>query len=716
MSAEETGNSELWQLYISLAGYSPDVMEGFVIQFMDSSRSISEDEYLTSIYVDRAEEGFETNLALQMRRGGKVLCVAGERGGGKTSALLWVRRHLAVEAPELRYELIDMRRAYDALDLSLLGDGPVPHELLSTRIVRSFKMLVRDQLLSRLFPSLEEMKEVVAWALSGPPDSSNKFGREVISDLHSLFASAEAHAGWQTGQTREERRKVLLEVIRKDSVVYDRLRKSLMKKLGATHVVHAFVSLRNKYEKVLTVLDNIDRIPTDLQPHFLAACRDIQLSYEGVGSVVVAIRTENVRGVEFVAGDELFVDVIVPDGYKYGGLLLPSLEAQHAKQVLERREQFVAQILQEYDAEHKTQWHHAQQSNLHPYHSSIVSEFIEQRVHALTNDSCRTLLTVYVEFMRFIWTASERKDPVTGKALLDLKTLEEEEGKYLQTLFFLWLHQRGTEIGIPLQHIIEQDLDLGAERFADAVYPRYLLLSCIHNLKREGGALGLETQYPRWGEVVSRMKTLGYSYEVIANTLYGYLAPVGEPAGMIQLPRRELRVTELAEDSSEGVILTRLGVEILTNVINRVGYIWGVARRQLATAGESKSYFEFSARERARHVYDFCKTVAGEHLWALSLIGNEWREEYGSAWTDRYRRHFGVDRNLQCEAILESAGKFYDHLFGRKDENNAFLRLKQSFTSLFHKLGSQVELTEDDLLYLNDGDDVMLQMEKGDLT
>jgi hypothetical protein len=714
MNNKATENGELWRLYISLANYAPDITDEFEVHFHDYVRRISEEEYLTSIYVDRAEERFETNLAHEMQRASKILCVAGERGAGKTSALQWVRRHLAEEAPELRFELIDIRKAYDTLDLFRVGDGSFPRDLFSTLVVRSFKRLVRDQLLSRLFPDLEDMREIVAWSLSGPPDSSSQFPREVVSDLQSLYAKAASHAPWQSGHTREQRRKLLLEIIHKDTVVYDKLRESLMERLRPTHVVHAFVSIHDPYKKVLVVLDNIDRIPSDLQSYFLAACRDIQLSFGPTGAIVVAIRTENVRGVGAVTGDELFVDIIVPDGLKYSGILLPSLEAAHAEQVLERRAEFVAKILEEYDQRHKTQWHHVQQAHLHLYHMSVVREFIQQRVHALTNDSCRVLLNVYVEFMRFIWTAAERKDLTTGKPLLDLTRLDEEEGKYLQTLFFLWLHQRGTEIGIPLQHIIEEDLNLGAERFADAVSPRYLILSCIHNLKRERSPLGLETQYPRWSDVVSRMKTLGYQYKHISDTFRSYLSPVGEPAGILRFARRELRVAEVAEDSDDGVILTRLGEEILTNVINRVGYIWGVARRQLGAEGETKSYFEFTTRQRAQHVYDFCKQVAHDHLWALSLIGNDWRPEHGKGWTERYRRHFGVNGQLQCEGILESASRFYNHLFGGSVEvqDNAFSRLKQSYTSLFHKLAVQEELTKDDFLYLDDGDDLMQQMGK----
>lgn len=699
--------SELWQLQISLANYAPDTADTPTILFRDFQRNISIDEYLDEIYVTRDIEHYETILAQEIKRTGRVLCIAGERGAGKTSAILWARRYLSDNDPSLRCELIDIRRSYDSLDLSYLEECTMPAAEFTLRLEQSFKKMVRNTLMQRLFPTSDDYLKLVAWGVSGPPDDSQKFDSVVTEDLLDFYGEAIGYARWDTQLNRQQRQNHLLALFKEDPVTFEKIRSKLWDCLHVKHMIHAYLCCSSVHDRVILVLDNIDRIPMDHQPHFLSAARDIQLSCGSKTSTAIAVRTENARGIYMLPGDELFVDVILLDDVRYTGLLLPSLEHVHAKKVLEVREHFARKVLTEYDSRNGSSWYGIQSERVHPYHSSVVAEFEDDQVHALSNDSCRSLLTMYGEFMRYIWKASERTDN-EGKALLDLQLLKEDaDEKHIQTLFFLWLHQCGHDVGIPLQNIVEHDFDESAIRFADAASPQYLLLTCIYSQREELKAQGFANPWPAWSDVVKRLRDLGFSYSSIQSAANSFLSPIGEPAGMLRFAYREVGATKLQEVSREPVILTKLGMEVVANVIYKVGYIWGVARRRVGAEDSVIGYYNCNAIGRARHIYAFAKHLAREHLRVLQLLGSEWKYLYGETWPDVYRRQFGVSMKLQCEAILDSAASFYAHLFhADTDTKNPFRTLRHAYSSLFKKLGTK-KISADDLKRLDAGDAIV---------
>lgn len=705
MAEKDRRQSELWELYMAVASYSPDLSDETEVTFLDSVWHISQSQYLSSLYVPRDGGSFEDRLATRILHASKVVCLAGERGAGKTSALLAVRSRIEQEMRSVKFEIIDMRKQFDTV-----GFGATVTRSSSGQqegpFVRAFGDLVCDVLTARLFPSTGDIQRLVSWALSGPPDAGSGLPIDGLAGLHHLYADADSLAQWPAGLARQQRQEMLLQALKGNRAEYDRLRALVWPRLRTSHVIHAFLALGHPaWSKVVVVLDNVDRVPSELQTWFLAACRDIQVTCGRAASTVVAIRTENVSGVDAAEGDERFLEIVAPDGVRYPAVLLPSLETNHTSQIFEKREAYATRLVQEHDAGTKS-GQPSTRSPVHEYHAAVVREFIEHRVYELSNSSIRTLLSIYTAFMQFLQTAARRTHPGSTRPLLELAELTRDDGRYLETLFFLWLYERGNAMCLPIEQIIENDLKIGERRFAEAAPPRYLLLTCIHNLESERAPLGARSPGVRWSHVVERMEQLGYHYDDILSTLVSYLSPVGEPAGVLQLSRRELAPESIRKDGSERVSLTNMGRSLIQDVITRVGYIWGVARRQTSTGQDGKSYFEFTREERARHVYDFCKSVARDHLWALSLAGGELKKSNRTRpWTQLYRRQFGVARKLQCELILDSATLFYVHLFAEAAKN-PFVQMGREFSRLFERLEVQETLEETDYAALSAGDDL----------
>jgi hypothetical protein len=103
---------------------------------------------------------------------------------------------------------------------------------------------------------------------------------------------------------------------------------------------------------------------------------------------------------------------------------------------------------------------------------------------------------------------------------------------------------------------------------------------------------------------------------------------------------------------------------VVTNILDKVGYVWGVAHRSKEIrALKESNYFSFTRVERAQHVYLFAKGLAKKHLKFLSCIDGKYKDD---AWVARYRSEFGVNNRLQVERILDSASKFYGDLFRKE--------------------------------------------------
>lgn len=697
---------DYWQLLISIANLGPDLEKNPKIVFKEWKRPVAIDEYLDEIYVPRLKEGYEQNLLQEIQTTNRVLCIAGERGAGKTSAVCWVEREIKKADRTCRFQCVDVRNYYDSLDLGFLDTDIKNDSIVALQIERAFKKLIKNYLTQALFPEHYDLRKLVAWTVAGPPDDSQDFDSNITADLQDLYIKTSGIANWSRELTRKERIEHFLNEIEKDFAKYEKIIEISLERLRAAQVIHAYIVGNKAFKKLILVLDNVDRIPIEHQQYILSVARDIQRSCGSVCSTAISIRTENAFRYQLAKGDEKFYDLFLLDSQKYTGLLLPSLEGEHARKILNSREIFAQKILREYDAQNNSKHEKVLRDCISPFHRGIVLEFVEEKVQILANDSCRILLNLYVEFLRYIWTATgpAYKDK-TGKALLDKRRIEDKYEKHLKTLFYLWLHERGQYIGIPLQDIVEHDFLATPGKFSDTASPRYLILTCIHNLKRELESKGLKEDWPIWGDVVSRMKELGFNYVEILKTMNSFIAKIGEPAGMLCLDHREIGTIKLSEIDNSQIMLTKFGRFIIEEVISKAGYIWGVARRRYEGETKLKTYYEYQRIERARHTYYFAKSLGLEHIRILAILKTEWKGKYGENWVREYRSKFGIFGNLQIESIIESALNFYSNLF-IDEADNPFRLLKNTFTLLVNKMAGN-ELSKSDFDQISAGDDLI---------
>jgi hypothetical protein len=719
MSAKEIKLDNIWDLEVALGSFTPDLIDEFILSFAEGEykRTISMDEYLDELYVERKEEKFEIDLKKEAPIAPRILCVAGERGSGKTSALEFVRKKLSESDPDLLFIRLDLKELYDVFFTTLLKNAAKERVSVEEQYESAIRELIKLHLISSLFNEASSYRELVVWACAGPPDDTDKFNGNLVLEFMTTYRLAALRAKCETDD-RTTRKKKIRTLFLRNPEFYQECMLEIDKVVRSPHIINAYLSVYKSKSRILIVIDNIDRIRVEFQKYFLIACRDLRMNMGTYGSITVAIRIENIKEkIPRIPGDDHFFDFIMPDNQKYSGLLLKPIMAEHMEEVLRKRDTFTKKIIGEYDKKNRSdilQKHGEEVSNIL---NSIVKDFVENAVYALANDSYIVLLKVYVEFMRYIATLKNYNyfsyDQLS----------REKEDRHLQTLFYIWLQENGPNVGIPLHNIIDYKDNSDSLKVEDIGSAQHILLTCIYNLTKENASKELKGVYPQWKTVVSRMYWLGFSYNKIIEALRTFLTPLESPPGAVCFVSREVSYEEIivptsqkdsygiSDNCEDQIKLTSMGHELVRNVLHKAGYIWGIAYRSEEIRIPKKDYTSFSRKQKARHVYNFTKILAKRHLKFLYAVAISRKDEEINNWLNRYRREFGIDNHLQVERILSSAGLFFDSLFSRQADNenqkfitNPFKIMGMEYSALVDKIASGIPLEKLNLAELNRGD------------
>lgn len=666
-------DQDFWDLTFDVVTYAVDSSHVTPLRRRDNSNlaTITEQIFLDELYVARNDSIFEESLAREMARSIPVVCLVAGRGCGKTSTLRYAKRLVEAKSPRARVLTLDVKRCWD--QGLLVG-------LNVENAAERFRQVLFNFVYFELFSGREEYLRLLAWLLAGRPDPTDSFDPGVVADLVLESNRARAIIGETSKSTRDDRFRMLEAEFVKNKSFFSATLQEVQSKLRLVHLVVGAQHIRD-VEKVVLVIDNVDRVSGLLQPALMQCVMDGQLRMGSACTTVIAIRRENVRDVAPRPGEggDILVHVSIHEE-KHDGLLLPTDGPDHPASILGKRRDYSSRLYQK------------QVLDADLVHSRVVSQFLHERVHDLANGSIRSIIGIYHSFMRYVIE-------VANAERFDVLANLNDEG-FLQTLLFLWLRLHGESQGIPLYDVLKPEPPLELQKaYSDLADIRHLILTCLLNSSSQRTLFWSYGDYPTVKAVFGRMRLLGFDFDEFRTALGEVCAKPGEPPKLVEIYPTEVNAGDLEELSVERLRLTQLGRALLENTTSKVGYNWAnalsVAPSHLRRSGNS--YFSMDRDDRMKIVYHYCKQRAIRHLRLMSFLQSEWRQRFGEDWLARYRVFFGVETRVHVERLLRAADAF----FFRDRKESQFLWLESRYVAQLNKLGGGIAYENLDLKSLD---------------
>lgn len=630
---------------------APVTVDGRELTRLDLKR------FVTELYRPWPGQGFEQRLIKELLSSVPLICIVAPKGSGKTSSLRYALYNIETQHPDVARVLIDVKKFFDAEAFA---------RLTSATALPTFRAEIRRIVQQSLLPTLADTVAFTAWVLAGPSDTTDPFNSSLLAELQdeAMDAQMEFECG---GADRMTRVNILTSALRKPAN-YSRYSKAIRDRIRTAHVVQSAVSL-GRASRVLLVFDNVDRIPDEHQSNFLQAVNDSHNALAGACVTAVAIRKETLHSPRPNKHGDV-ITMVLPDGERYPCVLLPENRHDHVRDIFESRHKYSRQLLETLAPDVAAE---DIATTLDLIHTSILTEFINDSVHALANGSIRTTVSIYTGFVRYLMALQEQ-------GVAAMHDVISSDADHLQTLFFVWLRTKATDYGLLFYDVIKPDVDPRAAReFADLASEHHLLLTTILNLCEEQHT-GSD---PAVHDVFDRLTRVGFKDEQIGKALKSMSAPPHGSPGTIEFTD----VTDEGDhdrNSSARVRLTPLGNVLISDLLDKVGYVWGKALdRAKLPPDKSRNYHSFNRFERMRIFLEYSRDLARHHLRLLSLLRREWGRIHGTGWLAHYRSQFGVHRKLQVERLLESAQAFYGPFFR---DTNAFSALLNVYRDLQQRL------------------------------
>ncbi len=366
------------------------------------------------------------------------------------------------------------------------------------------------------------------------------------------------------------------------------------------------------------------------------------------------MRYENLQNLGVVAndyGEHTEVQVM----HEQGNLILrlPVNVRTHLESVLSKRHELTADILGAITDE-------TTETKAIKLHNALASELLNNSICALANGSIQTTLEIFNQFIRYLIDLNKRDEAkirkyITGNTL---------HSSHLHTLLFLWLGKHGPNHGIVFHDIQaffnHQRMDGEFHHFASV---HHLILTCVYNLTKHE-PLG----YAPLNLVFEHLATLGFQREKIIKAIEELCHRENSRRGSIELvgalgalSRLESAIRTSSQADIEIILancsvhLTLRGSELISNIYQKVGYMWQMASR---TNGlDERAYFGLSELQRVTVIAKHLMSRARIHLRLVYLLLKDDDDRFGKL--SYYRRTFGVNGETQIERSFESAGIFY---------------------------------------------------------
>ena len=679
----------------SYAEFMPRIMEYAVDSAAEAATRtgfnlppLTEELFVDQLYVTSPNQVFEDSLYHRLLSSPHLTCIAAYRGSGKTSALRHAVSRLLREHPtKVAPVIVDVKQLYDNGVFSPLNDKPTDEVL--GRAYHIFKTEIRKVVQQRLLPGSANTLKLLAWALAGLPDDTDRFSDLLVSSL--LDLSDRAITGARALNKNRRERITAIAHFLEDERRFREFHQEALTHITTAHVVRAGMAIRG-WRRVALIFDNIDRIPMPYQVKFMEAVNDTHNALGGACGTVVAIRRETLRSSvprPNENGDP--IDIIAPNDAEYPFILFPDTKADHVKQILQRRHEYSIQFYQNnYPAPS------GELEQIIALHASLVDEFVRDSIHALANGSIRALAKIYTGFFRYV----QRADAAGITRGQDLRT---DEG-HLQTLFFLFLRENAKEYGLIYYEIVRRDVD----RFLAVDVPElasahHLILTALLNLTSELRETAGGEHDATFQQLADRVMSLGFSLDTVRNAIAEMYAPTGESPRTIEFVDHEPSIEMLPANSPCRLRLTPLGHVLVTSLLHKVGYVWGQAYDSYVRAKgrreRPRSYYDLDASERVRIFFYYLRELALSHLKLLALVRSRLEGKHDALWLRVYRTRFGVNGQFQVQRLCASAAAFYAPGFTRA-QGNPFLALRHNYNGLVADIGQGIPYDDLDLRVL----------------
>lgn len=618
-----------WVLYRALIQYAVDTDPQRKVSGATSSSTIGPGLFVERMYVLREE--FEASLIETLKVPGPIYYLAGGRGQGKTSAVYYARETInALPGFEWHAFVVDVRKVLGAI-VSPNGNSTS----IEARFVESF----RNWLMHYFFRG--DPMQVAAWTLAGPPDESEMFEEHLVTDFLVDHHLAIDEAGVASSLPRRERRWALFRYLseKRGTKLRARWLEKIQKCVTMVHVLQAAIAV-NPWKHGILIFDNVDLLPQEHQVPFVHVVESVHAQLCGNITLLVAIRPENLvalhrgRG----AGANAMHVLWIPESRSGAA---PDAGDSFLKDVLSRRHALGL----EFSGGTRSGFVQSVPSGVSTAHPPLLGSLLSVRIHHLANENMRAVTQIYSEFIEYLDGLGWGSADDTG---------------FMETMFCLWLSDRGPQFGILMHDVVAVGGEDGQSRVnhRPSASLHHLMLTVIFNMRKRGA--------PRFSDVFRPLRDLGFGLPQVLDALGELSGAGGAFPGSVRI-LDDGDVSKFGESSRSRLDLTLCGAELVGSFYSRVGYLWGRAYAYEVRHGDGgnvcagEAYLRRSPPERIETLLRFLSAMARDHLRLMAGVRERLWPRHQGEWLAHYRAVYGVDSRLQIERSLVSASHFYQH-------------------------------------------------------
>lgn len=577
--------------------------------------SINSKKFLNNFYCSRRSEQIMLDHILVSQ---DIICFVGDRGSGKSSVALKVKNYIEENYPDnYNFFYLDIR-GYVQRQSFIFGTKEETKE--------SIKQIIKSLYFERFFPVTENdiTKRLKLYnyvitdqEVDRPVQLFNEFfeSRDKITLMYRKYIRGK--------QIRELYSKYqwLLDTYDNDVELQKELSK-IEKQLSLVHLVFATKEVY-KCDRQCLWIDNIDRLPDEVQNDILEFLRNAFSNYHNYFTIAYSIREENVikdyESAEEEAPPYPTMISLDDENYKYNAcdisivsndtirnivnkrlkytynfqkttsndLLLEKVRntqkissnndilVQSIKLELEKRNNEIDDLLKIIDPV------------ITDYEFRIIQEisdeilstcFKESAIY-ISNNSLRSFLFGYYNFLKYLLNISYKKEdihngqPVSNMPAVKYYCSDEGYGQWMwSTLFFTFLRHSSIEQKLGLYDIIEESDKPGC-------LLKNLIITTIWNLTIDGYNERLKIyKNTTVGKVVERLEMIGFSKEEVKLAMYKLYRIDHVRGNLIEF--RVRKVLQSCRDIEDGflVYVTHRGKCFASNSGKSLGYLFECIR------------------------------------------------------------------------------------------------------------------------------------------
>jgi hypothetical protein len=690
--SDDLAMEKFQELHQAVCSYSTDVYEERrktrrIPQFFH----VGVDRFFRELYTERGS--LEKRILSQLERDPSLICIAGPLGCGKTTTGQKVMRlfrrahqdHAFANRFDLRARSRNGKILNDKLEPIESPDelvAALEREILNKYLDSLFdyytddtytgdldeeQRLEKRRLWSRL-GGRNPLLALYAYLLDPALDNSRpKYLFETFAAIRNE-CKMYIRAFRRSANNREKASYYdwLFDICEKKSN-YQQIAKALEERLRVQHVIYAATELY-QLDFQLIWFDNADALTGEAQREIFGILRRLQLTISEFARVLVSIRAENIRKYDILekgappAFDFTLLDPIDPNG-KVPGLRIVPAPTEELEKIVRKRLQFTWEFQQKRikeieeriatpltgDEENGPELQRLRSRYGRPLSkeefeglralSNIALDVLDrQNAIYMVNGSIRDFLSLHREFTRSLGTQLRKLD------LAKAARLQSEEMRwFLGTLFLRFSRGVINHFQVGVYDIVQAADDWFRKgEVGVGCFLQHLLITATWNLEMERELAEERRRYPTVGQVLSRLRLLGYDDEsVVKGVMFELYEHDGEAGHIIDFHTVGPVSSPQHISNDMHCFVTYRAQCLCSSTCNSFGYFFECVDR-LTGGGQHASGLPLTF-DAAEKIFPFLCDIAEMHLKELDhLRKSEYFRDYGHLWLDEYRRLFGI--------------------------------------------------------------------------